>query len=54
MVVPLDDFDIILGIGFMSYVKFVILMHLGGILIMDENNPSMVIVRKSIQNGKAT
>ena len=53
MVVPLDDFDIILDIDFMCNAKVAVLPHLGGMLIMDEDNPSLVTVGKAIQKGKA-
>ena len=54
MVVPLDDFDIILGIDFMSSARVAVLPYLGGMLIMDEDNPSLVMVGKgSVQKGKA-
>ncbi|KAG6503122.1 hypothetical protein ZIOFF_035412 [Zingiber officinale] len=42
MVVPLDDFDIILGNEFLVTAHVAVMPHLGGLLIADENCPSFV------------
>ena len=37
LVVPLDDFDLILGIEFLSLAKAMVAPHLGGVIICDED-----------------
>ncbi|GAV66871.1 Asp_protease_2 domain-containing protein [Cephalotus follicularis] len=39
MVVPLDDFDFILGSGFFISAKIIIIHHLCGLLVMNEQKP---------------
>ena len=52
MVVPLDDFDIILSIDFMCNANVAVLPLLGRMLIVDEGNPSLATVGKFVQKGK--
>lgn len=40
--VPLDDFDVILGVDFLISAKVSVMTHLGGILICDEKSPALV------------
>ena len=40
--VPLDDFDVILGVDFLIPAKVSVMPHLGGILICDEKSPAFV------------
>ena len=42
LVVPLDDFDLILGIEFLSGAQAMLAPHLGGVLICDEERPCFV------------
>ena len=42
MVVPLDDFEVIMGIDFFVKAKVTIMPHLGGIFIGDEHCPCFV------------
>lgn len=42
MVVPLDDFEVILGMNFLLKIKDAIVPHLGGLMILDKSNPSFV------------
>lgn len=42
MCVPLDDFDLILGIDFFLKAKAAWLPHLGGLMIMDESRSCFV------------
>ena len=48
MVVPLDDFDLILGIEFLNMAKVMVAPYLRGILIGDEKQPCFV---KALANG---
>lgn len=36
MAIPLDDFDLILGLDFLVKAKAVVMPHLNGVMIMDE------------------
>ena len=40
MALPLDDFDMILGIEFLIKAKAMAMPHLGGIMIASEKSPS--------------
>ncbi|GAV89554.1 RVP_2 domain-containing protein [Cephalotus follicularis] len=42
MIVPLDDFDVIFGIDFLTRNKAVPMPHLKGLMFMDENQPCFV------------
>lgn len=42
LAVPLDDFDLILGIDFLTIAKATMMPHLGGMLIMEESHPHFV------------
>ena len=42
MVVPLDDFQVILGMDFFMKVKAAVVPHLHGLMIYDERSPSFV------------
>ena len=42
LILPLDDFDFILGNDFFQRDKVALLPHLNGLLIMDENQPCFV------------
>lgn len=44
MVIPLGDFEIILGIDFLRKVIFIPLPHLDGMMIINEGNPSFIKV----------
>ncbi|GAV60107.1 gag-asp_proteas domain-containing protein [Cephalotus follicularis] len=44
MVVPLDDFDLILGNDFFILEKVIMMPHLSGLLIMNKNSPCFVAV----------
>ena len=44
MALPLDDFDMILGIEFFVQAKAMAMPHLGGIMIVSEKSPSFVLV----------
>ena len=42
--VPLDDFDLILGIDFFLKAKVALLPYLGGLMIMDESQPCLFLL----------
>ncbi|XP_057770708.1 uncharacterized protein LOC130990498 [Salvia miltiorrhiza] len=42
MAVPLDDFEIILGMEFLKMAKVPVMAHVGGIMILDERCPTFV------------
>ena len=42
MVVPLDDFDLVLGNSFFIKARVALIPHLGGMLILDEGSPGFV------------
>ena len=48
MVVPWDDFDLLLGVEFLTLAKVMVAPHLRGILIGDEKHPCFV---KALVNG---
>ncbi|KAK4713687.1 hypothetical protein R3W88_019594 [Solanum pinnatisectum] len=60
MVIPLGDFEIILGIYFLRKVIFVPFPHLDGVMIMNEGNSSFIkvlpaiVVDKGLGKGETT
>ena len=50
MALPLDDFDLILGVKFFVQAKAIAMPHLGGLLIADEVSPSFILV----EHGQVT
>lgn len=50
--VPLDDFDLILGIDFLTTAKAAVMPHLGGMLIMEESHPHFVAGIRKEKKGK--
>ncbi|CAL5371561.1 unnamed protein product [Camellia sinensis] len=54
MVVPLDDFDVILGNDFFVTAKVALMPYLGGILISDEDKPCFVAGCSKSDKGKST
>lgn len=52
MILPLDDFDLILGMEFFIKSKAAVAPHLGGLLIFDEGSPCFVKVEKISKGGK--
>ena len=48
MALPLDDFDMIFGIGFFIKPKAMAMPHLSGIMIASEKNPSFVLVEGQV------
>ena len=53
MVVHLDDFDLVLGIEFLTLAKVIVATHLSGILIGDERTPCFVEAMSSGDKGKS-
>ena len=53
--VPLEDFNLILGIDFFLKSKVALIPHLGGLMILEENQPCfMPAVKKKVKkHGKA-
>nr|GMC48699.1 gag-asp_proteas domain-containing protein [Ipomoea batatas] len=52
IVMPLDDFDLILGCTFFVAAKAVVIPHFGGIMIHDERSPSFVKSVSADQNKR--
>ena len=53
--VPLDDFNLILGIDFFLEYKTALIPYLGGLMILEENQPCFVPIVKGNgeKHGKA-
>ena len=39
---PLDDFDLILGVDFLLKAKMALIPHLGGLMVLEESQPCFV------------
>lgn len=52
MVIPLDDFKVILGLEFLLKAKVMIIPHLGGMLIRDEESPCFVPTLQKTRGAK--
>ena len=52
LAVPLDDFELILGVNFLKTAKAAVIPHLGGLLIMDEERPCFVAGVHKRSKGK--
>ena len=51
MVVPLDDFDVIMGNDFFKAAKVALMPYLGGLLILDESTPCFVPSCNKLDEG---
>ena len=50
--VPLDDFDLILGVDFLLRAKVTLIPHLGGLVVLGENQPCFVKGLRAKDGGK--
>ena len=50
--VPLDDFDLIIGIDFLLRAKVALIPHLGGLLVLEEKQPCFVKALRAKDGGK--
>ena len=49
---PLDDFDLILGVDFLLRAKVVLIPHLGGLMVLEEKQPCFVKALRAKNGGK--
>lgn len=52
MVVPLDDFDLIIGNDWFVDAKVVLMPHLGGLMVMDKKHPCFITSTAKPKKGK--
>lgn len=52
MVVPLDDFDLIIGNDWFVDAKVVLMPHLGGLMVMDQKHPCFITSTAKPKKGK--
>ncbi|RVW46812.1 hypothetical protein CK203_075677 [Vitis vinifera] len=50
--VPLDDFDLILGVDFLLRDKVALIPHLGGLMVLEEKQPCIVKALRAKDGGK--
>ncbi|RVW19037.1 Retrovirus-related Pol polyprotein from transposon 17.6 [Vitis vinifera] len=50
--VPLDDFDLILGVDFLLRAKVALIPHLGGLVVLEEKQPCFVKALRTKDGGK--
>ena len=50
--VPLDDFDLILGVDFLLRAKVALIPHLGGLMVLEEKQPCFVQALRAKDGGK--
>ena len=50
--VPLDDFDLILGVDFLLRAKVTLIPHLGGLMVLGEKQPCFVKGLRAKDGGK--
>ena len=50
--VPLDDFDLILGVDFLLRAKVALILHLGGLMVLEEKQPCFVQALRAKDGGK--
>ena len=51
--VPLDDFNLILGIDFLLKAKVALIPHLGGLIVLEERQPCFVHALRVNDGGKS-
>lgn len=49
---PLDDFDLIIGIDFFLKAKMALLLHLGGLMVLEESQPYFMQAMRVKDDGK--
>ena len=50
--VPLDDFDLILGVDFLLRAKVALIPHLGVLVVLEEKQPCFVKALRAKDGGK--
>ena len=50
--VPLDDFDVIIGVDFLLKAKVALIPHLGGLVVLKERQPCFVQALRANDGGK--
>ena len=50
--VPLDDFDLIIGVDFLLKAKVALIPHLGGLVVLKERQPCFVQALRANDGGK--
>ena len=49
---PLDDFDLILGVYFLLKAKVALILYLGGLVVLEERQPYFVQALRAKDGGK--
>ena len=50
--VPLDDFDLIIGVDFLLRAKVALIPHLGGLMVLEEKQPCFMQALRAKDGGK--